>query len=122
MPTALYEAMHARPNAVYAQSFRTLLSTLRDIYVAYGFDFYNFEDPSTFGGSDREMVNPTHGSEKMYLRLFIEMAENSPRLSSFVDVPSLKALLQRTAGDYEVFPFESFGGQQTNGPTVSTSK
>jgi hypothetical protein len=122
MPPALYKAMQARPNAVYAQSFRTLPATLRDIYTAYGFDFYDFEDPSPFGGSDREMVNPTHGSEKMYLRFFIEMAENSLPLGPFVDVPSLKTLLQRTAGDYEVFPLESFAAPQTNGPSGRTSK
>ncbi len=104
MPRALYEAMQARPEAVFAQSFRTLPATLRDIYAEYGFDFYNFENPAAFGGSDREMVNTTHGSEKMYLRLFIEMAEQSPALRPFVDVPSLRTTLEQTAGDYEVFP------------------
>ena len=108
MPHAMYKAMQARPDATYAESFRTLSGTLKDIYAAYGFDFYNFEDPMTFGGSDREMVNTTHGSEKMYLRLFIRMAEGSLPLAPLVDVPSLKATLERTEGDYEVFPLRRF--------------
>ena len=108
MPHAVYEAMQAHPNATYAESFRTLSETLKDIYATYGFDFYDFEDVSAFGGSDREMVNSTHGSEKMYLRLFIKMAENSLPLSPLVDVSSLKATLERTEGDYEVFPLRRF--------------
>jgi hypothetical protein len=108
MPHAMYEAMQARPTAAFAESFRTLSGRLKDIHGAYGFDFYNFEDPHAYGGSDDEMVNATHGSEKMYLRLFIEMAEHSRPLSAFVDVPALKATLGRTKGDYEVFPLRPF--------------
>jgi len=74
------------------------------MYAAHGFDFYDFQDPGAYGGSDAEMVNVTHGSEKMYLRFFIKMAESSQPLGPFVDVPALKRTLAQAEGNYEVFP------------------
>ena len=104
MPHAVYAEMQKHPNASYAEAFRELPGVLKEMYAKYGFDFYDFLDPASFGGSDNEMVNASHGSEKMYLKLFIQIAQESPALGPFVDLDYLKESLSKAKNDYEVFP------------------
>ena len=101
---AEYERLKTFPNAPYAYAFKNLASTLTHIYAEYGYDFYDFGDVVAFGGSDAEMVEAKHGSEKVYLRLFIKMVEKSSSLKALVDVGDLKKKLQETKSNYEVFP------------------
>lgn len=106
IPHAIYEAVKDHPDAPYAYGFRNLAPTLASIYHQYGFDFYDFSDPNSFGSSDQEMVDQDHGSEKMYLRLFIIMAEKSKPLGALVNVPSLEKSLAAATSSYVVFdPF-----------------
>ena len=100
---AEYEALQQHPDASYAYAFKNLGPTLADVYKEYGFDFYDFSDILSFGSSDNEMVDRKHGGEKMYLRLFIRMAENSVSLNSFVNIPYLKKKLATATSTYYVF-------------------
>jgi hypothetical protein len=101
---AEYQRLKAFPNAPYAYAFKNLPSVLAGIYAEYGYDFYNFGDVSSFGGSDSEMVEAKHGSEKVYLRLFIKMAQMNKALAPLVNIPMLKQKLNETKSNYEVFP------------------
>ena len=95
--------MSAFPNAYYADTFRTLGKTLAAIYREYGFDFYDFRDITAFGGSDAEMVDQKHASEKMTLRMFIQMAQQNKKLGGYADIPYLTEKLGSATSTYEVF-------------------
>ncbi len=100
---AVYERLQAFPEASYAYAFHNLGRVLTEVYREYGYDFYDFSDIESFGGSDREMVESKHGSEKIYLRLFIQMAHMNKPLGALVDIPSLTHKLMKTKSDFEVF-------------------
>lgn len=101
---AVYERLGNYSDASYSYSFHNLDTVLASVYEEYGFDFYDFSDITSFGSSDNEMVEARHGSEKMYLRLFIIMAEKSRPLSALVDTAFLRKGLESAASAYVVFP------------------
>ena len=101
---AEYERLKAFPDAPYAYAFKNLGSVLSGIYREYGFDFYDFTDITSFGGSDIEMVESKHGSEKIYLRMFIKMAERNKQLGALVDTRYLTKKLHSAESNLVVFP------------------
>ncbi len=101
---AVYEQLGNYPDASYESSFRRLAPILASLYEEHSFDFYDFSDITSFGSSDSEMVEAKHGSEKMYARLFIHMAEHSKHISPFVDLVSLRTNLEAASSTYVVFP------------------
>lgn len=86
-----------------AYAFKNLAPALILIYKEYGFDYYDFSDISTFGSSDSEMVELQHGGEKMYLRMFLRMAEQTPSLGQLADLPYLEKKLANATSTYYVF-------------------
>ncbi len=104
MARAEYERLQSFHNASYAYAFNNLGKVLASVYKEYGFEFYDFTNIESFGGSDAEMVESKHGSEKLNLRLFITMAEKSKRLGSLVDTVYLTNKLMNAKSTYEVFP------------------
>lgn len=103
MSHGVHERLAAYPDASYAYAYRHLGDTLKDVYKAYGFDFYDFSDITSFGSSDREMLDVKHGSEKMYLRLFIVMAQHSAALKPVTDISYLQEQLRGARSDLVVF-------------------
>ena len=105
---AEYERLRAFPDASYAYAFNNLGPVLKNLYKEYGYDFYDFTDIATFGGSDSEMVEAKHGSEKIYLRMFIQMAEKNKSLGVLVDTSFLKKKLSQATSTYEVFGLSAY--------------
>ncbi len=97
-----YDRIQAFPDASYAEVVKTLAPTLSTTYREYGFDFYDFSDVASIGGSDLEMIDAKHGGEKMYLRLFLKIAESKP-LQPFVDISVLTKKLTSATSTYYVF-------------------
>ena len=100
---AEYEALQKYKDAPYASAFKKLGVVLASVYKEYGFDFYDFRDIEALGSTDNEMFDNKHGGEKLYLRLFITMAEHSSSLAPLVDVPYLKSRLVSATSTYAVF-------------------
>ena len=69
---------------------------LNPLFEKYGFHLFNFSDASVVGSSDEEMIDGIHGSEKIDLRLLIEMAKTETVLSSYMDIDYLKKKLEMT--------------------------
>lgn len=106
LPQQVYRKLDSFPAAPYHAMLRELPEMLAGIYRDYGFDFYDFSQPASFGSSDKEMVNPYHGSEKMYLRMTLAMAQGSPMLKDMVDPSFLEKRLRDAKDDYLVFGIE----------------
>lgn len=67
------------------------------IFSSKNFSFLDGSDISRYGGSDNEMIDPWHASEKIYARLFANTE------SSVVDIVALKQALAQSDNDYEIF-------------------
>ena len=99
-----YDRMEQYSDAPYAYAFKQLAPTLQEIYREYGFAFYDFTSPASFGGSDGEMLDAgIHFSEKADLRMLIRMAKGTPQLRQFVDVPYLEKSLANAKSPFVVF-------------------
>ena len=99
-----YDRMKQYPDARYAYAFENLAPILRKIYAEYGFDFYDFTNPTSFGSSDYELVNAEdHVSEKAYLRMFIQMTKGTTELQPYVDLPYLEKSLAQATNSFVVF-------------------
>ena len=80
-----------------------LEDNLSDLFEEHGFEFYNFTDPDNFGGNDQEFINGTHGSEKSYLRIIIDIAEQNATVRERVNIDHLKRELSSAKDRVEVF-------------------
>jgi hypothetical protein len=106
VPHAVYERMKEFPTASYQYALKNLGPTLTALYASYRFDFYDFSDSAAYGGSDNEMVEGKHGGEKLYLRLFLQMANHSTSLAPLVDKTYLTTRLTHATSTYHVFGLE----------------
>jgi hypothetical protein len=82
---------------------RDLAPSLRRLFDARGFEFYDFSDPSSFGASDAEFIDELHGSEKVYARMWLRMLEEGSRLARYSDRDALEARLLRSSSDLTIF-------------------
>ena len=98
-----YKRLRSFPHAYYADAFKNLGNVLTAIYSEYGFDLYDFRDIAALGGSDAEMIGEKHASEKMSLRMFIQMAKQNKKLGAYADIPSLTGKLSAATSTYYVF-------------------
>ena len=106
---AVYEELQAHPNATYAYAFKNLGGVLAGVYKEYGFELYDFTDLEAYGSSDKEMAEAKHGSEKTYLRLFIQMAQKNALLGAAANMPTLQVKLGAASSQYEVFTNPDLG-------------
>lgn len=81
-----------------------LPAQLAPLFQSNGFTFADFTDYSVVGGSDAEMLDGNHGSEKMYLRLLIALAETDSNLGRAVDLDHVRKLLSESTSNLEIFP------------------
>ena len=86
----------------YQRQAIELITRLNALFVKFGFEFHDFGDTTALGGAANEMLDLTHGSEKVYLRLMIQMAEKSPVLKKYLDNKKLAKLLVESKDNHEV--------------------
>jgi hypothetical protein len=105
---SVYAKMLSEPNAAYAESIRTLGPRLSGLFHSYGFDFFDFADSRSFGGTDAEMIDANHGSEKAYARMVLKMAETNPVIAAAADTRRIKSHLDSSHGDFYIFNLDEF--------------
>ena len=103
VPHEVYAAIQAHPNATYQKTFKELPIVLGALYKAYGFELYDFTDITTFGGSDAEMVDINHGSEKMYARMTVAMGGKGSALSTYIDTATLQKKIAGSDNPFVLF-------------------
>lgn len=74
------------------------------LFAQYNARFVDASDVTRFGGSDTEFFDAGHYSEKLSLRLLIALAEASPELKYYLDVPFLREQLKASQNNFTVFP------------------
>lgn len=80
-----------------------LYKSISPIMNKYDFKLFDFTDIESFGSSDYEAIDGFHGSEKTYLRMFIEMSKNDSILNEFSKpTTELMELLKQSKNNFEV--------------------
>ncbi|OGE78690.1 hypothetical protein A3J19_05025 [Candidatus Daviesbacteria bacterium RIFCSPLOWO2_02_FULL_41_8] len=82
---------------------KNLDSDLKPLFEKYKFGFYNFVDFSKLDPEDKEMIDPTHGSEKTMLRVIISMLRDNQTLKRYTDINYLNNLLKSSKNNFFVF-------------------
>ncbi len=84
---------------------RQLEPALRSIFAAHGGEFYDFSDFAQFGADDGEALDGFHGSDKVYLRLFISMLRQGSVLNRYAaEVTDLDMALAAAKEHLDLFP------------------
>lgn len=83
--------------------FFNLYNQLFPIFRDYGFHVYDFSNPENYGSNTFEMVDAVHGSEKSFLKLYLELLRSDTYLNKYSDSTFLKTVLNKTKGNFEVF-------------------
>ncbi len=84
---------------------RQLESALRPIFAAHGCEFYDFSDFAQLGADDGEAIDGFHGSDKVYLRLFLAMLRQGSALNRYAaNLPELESTLATAKDHADVFP------------------
>ncbi len=97
---ALYAGMQARGNHTYMEVAAT---RLQGLFGAYGFPFFNYSDGALFG-SDDDFYDGWHGSERVYLRLFIQIAQALPDVfGPYTDLDALRSVDATAVDTWRVF-------------------
>ncbi len=73
------------------------------LFEKAGFGFFDFSDVKDLGYTDGDFHDGLHGSQKVYLDLFIRMTEKNDALARVTDIPYLRSRLAKSS------QFETFG-------------
>lgn len=95
---SLYNEMMQRGQHSYMQK-----PGLDSMFAAHGFTFFDFSDGGQFG-SDDDFYDGWHGSERVYLRLYMHMVEALPDvLGQYSNVETLHAIDAGVTDTWRVF-------------------
>ncbi len=73
-----------------------IMPALKPVFEKHRLNVFDFTDLSTIQAGDEEVLDGFHGSEKIYLRMMIQMANKDSILAKSCDVPALQHLLNQS--------------------------
>jgi hypothetical protein len=81
-----------------------LAGRLQGLFTAHGFAYLDFADSRALGVSDDDFFDGWHGSERVYLRLFVRMVEALPdTLGAYADSGALRSIDAGVTDTFRVF-------------------
>jgi hypothetical protein len=99
---AIYEKMRSMPEQ-YGYLAEVPVRG-KQIFERYGYQLFDFSDLATVGATDKETIDGFHGTEKAYLRLFLQMVQADPTLAGLArDSSELRARINHASGHHLVF-------------------
>jgi hypothetical protein len=94
-----------------------LNSTLTHLFGLFGYEYYDYSSIKNMGTENCEFIDGFHGSEKAYLRIFIDISYQSDIIDDFTSIPKMKDALKGTDNCYL-----SFIGSDEEKETVGQEK
>ncbi len=91
-------------NDTYSAEALALPREIKQIFAKYGYEVFDFSDVSMFPQTEHEYINEDHPTDKLDLRMLVYMAQHSPNMRSYVDIPRDQALIGAVSGDF--LPFD----------------
>lgn len=86
----------------YSHFFK-LYEQIAPVFRDYGFHVYDFLQAEKYGSSTNEMIDAVHGSEKSYLKLYLQLLRKDTYLNQFSDSTFLITKLDSAKGNFDVF-------------------
>lgn len=81
-----------------------LVTELQALFERYGFAYFDFTDVSALDVTDENMIDAWHYSERVALKMYIEMLEALPDvLGRYSDLAYLRTISQEAQHPYQVF-------------------
>ena len=74
-------------------------SVLAPITSKYGFEFYNYTDPSVLQLTDEHFIDAFHGSDAAYLAMIIDMLRQGSKLKEYMDISYLQDMYKNRVSD-----------------------
>jgi hypothetical protein len=87
-------------NVIENKFLYTSISLILKKYDAALFDFSSI---ASFGGKDSEFVDAIHGTDLMYAKMSLYMANHFPVLAHYFDLGALRKMIQQASGDFLSF-------------------
>ncbi|MCX5751435.1 MAG: DUF1574 family protein [Candidatus Saganbacteria bacterium] len=74
---------------------KLLPKPLNKLFLKHGFAFYDFSDVSNLKITDKEFIDGFHGSEVVYLKMFLSIIRRNSILAKYTDLPALEKILNK---------------------------
>ncbi|OUW80503.1 MAG: hypothetical protein CBD77_00235 [bacterium TMED217] len=69
---------------------------LNILFAAYGFEFWDYSNPSIINSSNIEFIDGFHGGELTYAKILLNMSENNSLANKYISYGSLKNDIKNT--------------------------
>jgi hypothetical protein len=86
----------------YAYQYE-LLKILPDVFRQYGFEFFDYTDASYLDCTDDYYIDGFHGSDVVFLRMFIDMIKHGSRLSDYCTLEYLQKYEESRFSNIRIF-------------------
>lgn len=97
-PSDVYKALNEKSDET-----KIFSANIRNIFAGNNSDFFDLGDIKLFDGKNTEFVDAVHGTDLMYLKMFMYMAERSKSIRNYVDIDKLNFFLKESTGDFLSF-------------------
>jgi hypothetical protein len=98
----LYRRMMRRENHTYMEGVKSRLS---EMFSEYGYRLFDYSDGAAFG-TDEDFFDGWHGSERVYLRLYMQMVEALPEaLGRYSNLERLREIDAQAGDTWRVFEY-----------------
>ncbi len=94
-PTPVHDALTSNGDLIGYTS-----QSLSDLFVRRQLSYFDVSSITTFGGKETEFVDFNHGTDVLYLRMMMYMADRSESLSKLTNINLLKAILKKSQSDF----------------------
>lgn len=98
-PNVIYKEIISADDE-YKKVLIELPNKVSKILLKNNFKLYDFSDISVINGDDYEFMDPIHGTDKIYLRMIIYMAEKNKEFSKYVDINRLRNILKHAQKNF----------------------
>jgi hypothetical protein len=95
----LYDEVGSVDDA-YAHERDNLGGDVRTIFDQYDFLFFDFSHAAAHGIAETEFIDPTHGSDKAYARILLDMATHDSVLTRYVSISRLRDMIAASPSDF----------------------
>lgn len=96
--TAINEATFDMRSPV-RQEYIDMTNAVSAAFASAGFGFYNLSDIHKYNGSDSEFIDTVHGTDVMYAKLSLYLAEHDATMKKALSTRNLTQILEDARGD-----------------------
>jgi len=92
-------------DSVHYAYMRHLGDYLKPVFSTYNYPLQDYTELKSLSMNDSEMLDALHCSEKMSLRIWLDLGKKDPDLLQYADIPFLKKSLDENKYKFEVFGY-----------------